>query len=59
MTLAHARRRGVGSARTSAALGAARSEGYRIAVLQASAARQGIYARLGFVAWGQYIEYKP
>ena len=59
VTLAHARRRGVGSALTSAALGAARSEGYQIAVLQASAAGQGIYARLGFVACGLFREYKP
>ncbi len=47
-TLAHQRRRGIGTAITREALLAARREGYRIGVLFASEAGKGIYEKLGF-----------
>jgi ribosomal protein S18 acetylase RimI-like enzyme len=59
VTLPHARRQGIGTALTAAALATAREEGYRTAVLQASANGQGIYARLGFAVRGEFREYKP
>ena len=58
VTLVQARRQGIGTALTAAALGAARTEGYRMAVLQASAASQSIFARLGFVVCGAVRVYK-
>ncbi len=57
-TLTQARRRGIGTAITMAALKRARLEGYRTAVLQASAEGQGLYARLGFTACGEFREYR-
>ena len=53
------RRRGVGSAMTVHPLREARAEGVRSAVLQASADGAGVYARIGFVPFGEVIEYKP
>lgn len=58
-TLAHARRRGFGTAMTAVALQAARAEGYGMAVLQASDDGTGIYERLGFTVRGEFREYKP
>jgi GNAT superfamily N-acetyltransferase len=53
------RRRGFGSAVTSAALTAAHDEGARVAVLQSSADGQAMYARLDFRPHGEYVEYQP
>jgi hypothetical protein len=36
----------------------ARAEGHTLAVLQASADGQGLYARLGFEERGRYTEYQ-
>src|SRR5262249_51523314 len=58
-TLARDRRRGYGSAITLRPLLDARTAGYRAAVLQAAPDVIGVYARLGFVATGRYVEYKP
>jgi GNAT superfamily N-acetyltransferase len=53
------RRRGIGGAMTAHPLREARAEGVRTAVLQASADGAGVYARLGFAAFGTVTEYKP
>lgn len=58
-TLDAFRRRGFGTALTTQALLEARAAGWRTAILQASTAGAGIYARLGFEVFGQIIEYKP
>ncbi len=58
-TLEAYRRRGFASALTLRPLLDARDEGYRIGVLQASAGGAGVYARLGFEAYGEISEYKP
>ena len=58
-TLEAYRRRGLGAAMTTHALLAARSAGCETAILQASASGAGIYARVGFQAFGEITEYKP
>ncbi len=51
-------RRGIGLAMTWAAADAGRRLGAGIATLQASAAGRGVYARLGFSACCQFVEYR-
>jgi hypothetical protein len=58
-TLVPYRRRGIGGAMTLRPLLDARAAGYRTAVLQASAEGAGVYARIGFKAFGRITEYKP
>ena len=53
------RRKGIGAAMTLRPLLDARAEGHTLAVLQASADGQGLYARLGFEERGRYTEYQP
>jgi GNAT superfamily N-acetyltransferase len=54
-----ARGRGVGSAMTVQPLLDARAAGHTTAILQASAAGQSLYSRLGFRSFGTITEYKP
>ena len=58
-TLPAYRRRGFGTGLTLQALLDGRKQGYRTAILQASAEGVGLYTRLGFEPFGQITEYKP
>lgn len=53
------RRRGFGTAMTLRPLLDGRARGERIAILQASPAGAGVYARVGFTTFGRITEYKP
>jgi hypothetical protein len=57
-SLPRACRRGVGMALSVAALVEARNAGYLNTTLQASAFRQSVYARIGFMPCGEFREYK-
>ena len=59
ITLAHYRRRGIGTAMTLQPLLDARNLGFDTGVLQAAAAGVGVYSRLGFQPFGDITEYKP
>jgi GNAT superfamily N-acetyltransferase len=59
VTRAAYRRRGFGTALTLQLLLDARGCGYRMAILQASAMGESVYARVGFEPFGQITEYKP
>lgn len=57
-TLPRYRRQGIGGAITLAALGSARQQGYRIALLTASPMGAPVYHRLGFQERGLYSKYR-
>jgi hypothetical protein len=58
-TLQAYRRRGFGAALATRPMLDAHAQGCDTAILQASAGGAGIYARLGFSAFGEITEYKP
>jgi ribosomal protein S18 acetylase RimI-like enzyme len=58
-TLAFARRRGIGTALTALQLHEARERGCTTASLQSTAIAEGVYASLGFLDLGRYLEYEP
>jgi ribosomal protein S18 acetylase RimI-like enzyme len=58
-TLEEARRRGVGTALTALQLHEARERGCATASLQSTPVAEGVYAALGFVDLGRYLEYVP
>jgi ribosomal protein S18 acetylase RimI-like enzyme len=58
-TLAHARRRGLGTAVTLQLLHDARARGCRTATLQATEVAERVYASAGFLDLGRILEYAP
>jgi GNAT superfamily N-acetyltransferase len=58
-TKERARRRGLGTAVTSAQLYAARDRGCRTASLQSTPMAEGVYRRVGFRDLGRIVEYVP
>jgi ribosomal protein S18 acetylase RimI-like enzyme len=58
-TLAHARRRGLGTALTALQLHAARVRGCRIASLQSTPMAEHVYTAVGFRGLGRFLEYVP
>ncbi len=58
-TLPAARRRGIGSALTALQLHDARERGCTTASLQSTEIAEGVYASLGFLDLGRYLEYVP
>lgn len=58
-TVPEARRRGVGTALTALQLQDARDRGCTTASLQSTPIAEGVYAALGFVDLGRYLEYVP
>jgi GNAT superfamily N-acetyltransferase len=58
-TLAPARRRGIGTALTALQLHDARERGCTTASLQSTEVAEGVYATLGFLDLGRYVEYVP
>jgi len=61
VTLPTVRRRGIGTAMTLKVLGEARDRGYRVGVLTASPAGQGVYRRIGFAeyCWFHRYSWRP
>lgn len=57
-TSPHARRIGIGASLTLEALHAARSLGYRVAILQSSPVGVGVYSKLGFFECCQFAHYE-
>jgi predicted acetyltransferase len=58
-TRAAHRRCGYGTALTAYSLREGRAAGFRTAILQAVPDGVGVYRRLGFEAFGEFVEYKP
>ena len=61
VTMPSARRRGIGTAMTLKVLSEARDRGYRVGVLTASPAGQGVYRRIGFAeyCWFHRYSWRP
>jgi predicted GNAT family acetyltransferase len=58
-TLAHARRRGLGTARTALHVHDALARGCQTASLQSTEMAGGVYAAVGFRDLGRILEYVP
>jgi ribosomal protein S18 acetylase RimI-like enzyme len=58
-TLEHARRRGLGTALTALHLHDAVARGCRTASVQSTPMAEGVYAAVGFIDLGRYLEYVP
>ena len=58
-TLEAARRRGIGTALTALQLHEARERGCTTASLQSTEMAEGVYASVGFLDLGRYLEYVP
>jgi ribosomal protein S18 acetylase RimI-like enzyme len=58
-TLAHARRRGLGTALTALLVHDARERGCRTATLQSTEMAESVYAAVGFRDLGRFLEYAP
>lgn len=57
-TIKQARKQGIGTALTLAAMQDARNQGYKIATLEASQDGQNLYARIGFKTYCQFYTYQ-